>query len=74
MKFLFLARFSPDVKIVSQIYQNKERIRVKTVLTEVGNFLLRDPGEYSESDTVLGHGRAQFNSVLREAGVTVIYL
>lgn len=67
MKFLFLARFSPDVKIVSQIYQNnqnKERIRVKTVLTEMGNFLLRYPGECSKSDTVLGHGRAQFNSAL----------
>lgn len=71
MKFLFLARFSPDVKTVSQTYreksnQNNERIKVKTLLVEVRTCLNRlDPGEHGELDTNLGHGRA-VNSSLRE--------
>lgn len=46
MKFLFLARFSPEFKIVSQICrentkQNNKTIRQKVCLAEARKFLLR---------------------------------
>lgn len=78
MKFLFLARFSPDVKTVSQICrektnQNNERIRVKTLLVEVRIFL----NGYWETWQIRHHlrpGKAQFNSALGKADVTIFFL
>lgn len=70
MKFLFLARFSPEVKTVSQIY--KEKANQNRISVEVRNFLLRGTGEHGKLDTSYGHGWAQFNSVLREAQVTIL--
>lgn len=64
MKFLFLAKFSPDVKIVSQIYrektnQNNERSRVKTLLVEVTTFLLGNMANWVPSSARDGHSLIQ---------------
>lgn len=73
MKFLFLARVSPEVKTVSQIYrektdQNNERIKIKIFLMEVRNFLLRGMENMVNQTGSSGHGRAEFNSTLRKQG------
>lgn len=64
MKFLFLARVSPEVKTVSQIYrektdQNNERIKIKIFLMEVRNFLLRGMENMVNQTGSSGHGRGR---------------
>ena len=54
MKFLFLARFSPEVKIVSQTYRektdsNNERTRIKIFPVELS---AKRYGEHSEWNVI----------------------